>query len=224
MKPEDLPYKARELSLRERRTLDTYEFVSPKNRRLVTIVEPSRLALALELEFDPWIVDYVERPRGLRVGEKSIELCFWHRSISGIEQYELLTTNKEPTVHAARHAERRTAQILEAAKLAGTNLRVRRSSYCLVNRIPNSTRLLLLPYVQAAMSLPNSHVLEQAIKEHVEAIPRTTFYAIERSLPAFRGHELRAQVCALIHRGYLAIDPTIRLRLGNAVWRRETPP
>lgn len=219
MSTDPAPHSPRELTNREWRVLDTYEFKSPKlDGRIVAVVEPARLALALELEFDPDVVQYVERPRTLSTHEGQVELCFWHRTRSGAEHYDVLTSNKEATVHAVRRAERRTAQIAEAAETAGIRLRIRKTNYCLPHRIANSTHLQLLPYVQAAMALPNGHALEQAICEHLKATPRTTFYSIERSLSAFRSHEVRAQVCALIHRGDLQIDFNARLNVGNPVW------
>jgi len=221
---DDHPHLARELTPREWRTLDVYQYKSPKLGRCVTVIEPARLALALELEFDPGITHYTERPRALRVDEGSIELCFWHRTVTGFEQYDLLTSNKEATPHAVRRAERRTARIIETASSAGIRLRVRKTSYCLPNRIANSTRIQLLPYVQIARELPNAHALEQAIGEHTCVTPRTSFYAIERSLSAFRPHDVRAVVCALIHRGDLQLDPTDRLSLASAVWRTGGAP
>lgn len=213
------PHVARELTAREWRTCDVYQYRSPKNRRCVTVIEPSRLALALELEFDPTVTDYIERPRMLCVDDVNVELCFWHRTAAGLEMYDLLISNKEATTHAVRRAERRTARIIEVASAAGLRLRVRKTSYCLTNRIANSSRIQLLPYVQIERDLPNAHALEQAIGEHFSSTPTSSFYAIERSLTAFRPHDVRAVVSALIHRGDLELDLTARLGLGSTVSR-----
>ena len=218
------PYQPRPLSPRELRVLDTYAFRSPKNRRVVTVVDPARLALALAHDFNPHIKWYVERPRTITVSERPVELCFWYAMIGGEERFDLLTNQKEPTVHAVRRAERQTAMTFEAAATAGLTLQIRKYSYFLSWRIANTGRLQLLPYVQASRDLLNADAVEQAVQQHLIATPRTSFYAIERALAAFKPCDVRAQVCTMIHRGSLCIDLTTRLTLGSPVWQQGAAP
>lgn len=218
------PHAPRPLSPAEERREDIYVFQSPKNRRNVTVVEPTRLALALELEFDPSVTRYVERPRELTVGDQIVELCFWHETVEGEEQYDLLTSQKEATVHAVRRAERLTALTFEAAVKAGLPLRIRKTSHFLAGRIANTVRLQLLGYVQAAQALQSGLAVEQAVLQHLESTPRTTFYALERTLHAFQASDVRAHVCRMIHQGALSIEWTSRLSLGSALWRNGAVP
>lgn len=216
------PHVPRPLSPRELRVQDTYAFRSPKNGRVVTVVDPARLALALALEFNPEITRYVERPRTLTVAERPVELCFWQEMTTSEERYDLLTNQKESTVHAVRHAERQTALTFEAAASAGVTLRIRKFSHFLSERNANTGRLQLLPYVQASRDLLNGPAVEQAVNQHLSVIPRTSFYAIERALAAFKPCDVRAQVCTMIHRGALCIDLTTHLTLGSMLWRPGT--
>ena len=216
------PHEPRRLSGRELRVFDTYEFLSPKNgpNINVIVVEPSRLALALALEFDPSVTCYVERPRYLTVGDGIVELCFWHRCEDGRERYDLITNQKEATAHASRQAERKTALTFEAAVAAGIDLRIRKASHFLSEKTANTTRLLLLGYVQAAQTLVSAPAIEQAIEQHLSHTPRTTFYYIQRALCAFKACDVLSQASRMIHMGVLSLDWETRLSLSSMVWRQ----
>lgn len=95
-------FSSRVLTEAEQKKLDTYAFWSPKESRVVTVVEPCRLAIALELEFRPTIVEYAERPRSISTPTGLIELCFAYRTTSGTEHYEIFRREKELTAASIR--------------------------------------------------------------------------------------------------------------------------
>jgi len=100
-----LPYTARELSTKEVRDEDIYTFNSPKmgGRRTRVAMLPN-LILALQLEFDPEVESYIERPRQLACDSETYEFSFWYRLKSGREFLPLLvsTGSTEPGASASR--------------------------------------------------------------------------------------------------------------------------
>ncbi|MEI2796938.1 hypothetical protein V8246_14890 [Pseudoxanthomonas sp. F11] len=198
-------------------------FLSPKNGgRLVKVIEPCRLAIALELEFDPEITTYVERPRKLSVDGADLELCFWSRRSDTAESYQIFRRQPKPTVPAVRMEERICTNLLGAAKSAGMPLTIRKPASILANRVANATRLELLPYVQAASGLEGIETLVRAVTSCMEANPISSFYAIERSLcDPFDWRDIRSATCLLIHKGVLSIDLHERLRVSSKVRWKE---
>ncbi|MBB1059272.1 hypothetical protein [Marilutibacter spongiae] len=217
-----LPHNARVLTQAEEKRLDIYLYHSPKaNGRLVTVVEPCRLAIALALEFDPDVTAFVERPRFIVADDQNVELCFWIRRSDNSEQYLLFRRQNKPTVQAVRKEERLCASVLAACKKSGISLSIRKAASIATDRVANATRLEMLPYVQAATTLHSIDVLVPAIMQHMQIYRTSSFYGLERSLPPFDWRDVRSATCALIHQGRLRIDPAQRLTTATAVHLME---
>ncbi len=213
------PYSARDLSHREQIRLDAYHFISPKNGdRTVTVIEPCRLALALELEFDLSVTSYVERPRSLAIEGCQIELCFWLARTDGAESFISFRRQPKPTTNAVRTEEAVCAKLMEAARAAGIALTIRKPQSLVTARVANATRLELLPYVQSAADLKAKDVFVEAVLLHMNAHPLSSFHGIETSLSGtFDWRDIRCATCLLIHRGVLSIKFSERLTAGTQV-------
>ncbi|WP_447937038.1 hypothetical protein [Thermomonas fusca] len=213
------PFTSRPLTLAEEKRLDLYYYHSPKNgERLVSVVEPCRLAIALELEFDVDVTNYVERPRTLLVDEREVELCFWIRRRSAAETFVVFRRQPKPSVPALRAEERFCSKLVDAANTAGLSITIRKPASILASRVANATRLELLPYAQAAERLEGIDVFLSTILAHMESNPRSSFHTIERSLCGpFDWRDVRSATCLLIHRGVLAIDFNEKLKVSSAV-------
>lgn len=203
-----LPYSARSLSRREQIRLDCYHFISPKNGgRTVTVVEPCRLALALELEFDLSVACYVERPRTLAIDGCDIELCFWLARTDGAESFIAFRRQAKPTTHAVNAEEAFCGKLMTAARVAGIALTIRKPQSLVTARVANATRLELLPYVQSAADLKAVDVFIEAVLLHMNEHPLSSFHGIETSLSGtFDWRDIRCATCLLIHRGLLSIQ------------------
>lgn len=206
--PSLLPYSARSLSPRELIRLDCYHFISPKNRdRTVIVVEPCRLALALELEFDPSVKSYVERPRSLAIEGRDIELCFWLARTDGEESFIAFRRQAKPTTYAVNAEEALCGKLMTAARVTGIALTIRKPQSLVTARIANATRLELLPYVQSAADLKAVDVFIEAVLLHMNEHPLSSFHGIESSLGGtFDWRDIRCATCLLIHRGLLSIQ------------------
>lgn len=212
-------YSPRPLAHSESTRLDVYSFHSPRNdHRLVDVVEPCRLALALDLEFDPNVASYVERPRTLLVREREIELCFWVVKKDGTESFIAFRRQPDATVPALRAEHRLCSDLMEAALRAGLILAIRKTQSILNSRVANATRLELLPYVQAARRLKGVDVFTDAVMTHMGSNPVSSFHAIETSLRrAFDWRDVRTAACLLIHQGTLSINFNDRLRATSSI-------
>ena len=218
------PYAARELSPREQTKLDTYHYLSPRNDgRRVMVVEPCRLALALELEFDPSVVAFVERPRTLVVDGRELELCFWVSRRDGAESFLAFRRQAKPTVPAVQAEERLCNRLLDAARNAALNLTIRKPQSLMRMRVANATRLELLPYVQSAADIKGIDVLVEAVRLHISAYPSSSFHGIETSLARFDWRDVRCVTCLLIHQGYLTVNFNEKLTVSTQVRLREDP-
>lgn len=213
------PLTSRALTHREERKNDVYYYLSPKHKmRVVSVVEPCRLALALEYEFDPDVVSYVERPRCLSVEDRQIELCFWVSRRSGAESFSIFRRQSKPSIQAVRAEERVCSKLLDAARTAGLTLAIRKPQSLILARVANATRLELLPYVQAADALAGLTVFADAVLEHMRTHRVSSFHAIERTLCGpFDWRDVRSATCWLIHRGLLNIDVNQRLTVSTRV-------
>ncbi|HDS1635741.1 TPA: hypothetical protein ACXNG6_000066 [Stenotrophomonas maltophilia] len=212
-------YAPRPLARAESTRLDTYTYHSPRNdHRLVTVVEPCRLALALDLEFDPSVAAYVERPRTLLVRDRMIELCFWVSRKSGAESFIVFRRQAVASVPALRAEQQFCSELLEASQRAGLNLVIRKVQSILASRVANATRLELLPYVQAARRSRGVTVFVEAVMTHMRKNPVSSFHAIETSLrTTFDWRDIRSATCLLVHRGDLEINFNERLRTSSPV-------
>lgn len=221
--PNENPFQPRRLTHAEEKRLDLYYYHSPKNDgRLISVVEPCRLAIALELEFDPEVTSYVERPRTISVTGTKVELCFWIRYRNNAERFVAFRRQPKPTVPALRAEERFCSILLSDSKAASMTLEIRKPSSILASRVANATRLELLPYVQAAAGLDGIDVFLRAILNHMSSNPKSSFYAIERTLCGpFDWRDVRSATCLLIHRGVLEVDFGQKLKVSSAVSLKE---
>lgn len=206
----DLPFSPRDLTRQEQRREDLYLYHSPKLARTVAVIGVLALALALELDFSPDTVGFVERPRVLPYRDKEVELSFWQRERSGRERFYLLVPNVahevEPKSRQRRHRDAR--DIIEAANAAGISLQFVFEADVLAKAASIGTWFRLLPYVQTAMTLPHRHSIQERVLETFAMQSSMTMDQIEASLVGLNAADVRAVVCAHIHSGTLAIDPT----------------
>lgn len=205
---EPIPFGPRELTRSELIRSDIYAFESPKLRRRVTTIRPTALAVGLDLEFDPDIRVYVERPRVLECDSVKVELTYWCQTRKGLEQYILLTQGGSDT---ARAIARRLEAIQAAAKQAQIALRMVSEGVVLRRAQENVNRLRLLPWVQTARTLPNAAEIEGRLLELFEYQPKHALSQLERSLATFDARDVRAVTCQLVHAGTLKVDLTSRL-------------
>lgn len=204
----NLPFSARPLTPRERRRDDLYLYLSPKLGREVSLLHQGRLAMALELEFEPDVVAWVERPRLLSVGQSDIELCFWFRRKTGREGFQLFVdaknsrTDPRSRIKTHRHAR----DLIDAANRAGISLEFVLEAHLLerTNRIRIWYRLL--PFVQTATTLPHLASLERVTREAFSMQQKMSFLQLEQALKPHAGPDVRAVACHLIHSGFLHLD------------------
>ena len=99
-----LPFKPRPLTRSERNRREIFVFHSPRNRRVVTVVQILHLASALRFEFDPSLLAYVERPRRIALSPRQeIDISFWTRDRAGEELIRArIAAQIDPDVARAR--------------------------------------------------------------------------------------------------------------------------
>lgn len=215
----DIPFNARPLIRKEQRRRDLYLYRSPKLKRTVEVIGALSLTVALELEFSPSTVAFVERPRLLRYGGAEVELDFWQRERSGRERFHLLVSDDaleiEPISRRRRH--RSARELVEAANAAGISLEFVLEADLVARAAALGTWYRLLPYVQTAYSLPHRITIEERVLEAFSAQSRMTFMQMEATLRGLHPADVRAVVCALIHRGTLSIDAMKPLHLHTVV-------
>ncbi|WP_223574670.1 hypothetical protein [Xanthomonas citri] len=212
-------FSGRELSLRELKRQDIFFYYSPKLGRRVTVVEPSRLALALELEFDPTVLAYVPRPRSLDTQAGGIELCFWSCTKAGFEQFYSITSG---ATGGSKLEQRRTSLLL-AATTAKIALRLEPQAQYLHRATANANRLRLLPYVQIAQQLAQRESITARILDVFRFQPRQSFHQLERAVDEFDSRDVRATACALVHVGQLKLDWNSRLQRYSALEQGDVP-
>lgn len=216
------PFSARTLTTSERRRGDLYLFQSPKLRRRVEVLSCLASALALKFEFDPSVVNYVERPRTLTVRDGSrIELAFWTAESRGREQFWLMVPASE-TLHAGspRRQHRESQALFEAANAAHLSL-----EFIFEDQLRKESGLLgtwyrMLPYVQSAAVLPNRIALSEQIRAMFEDLARATLKQIEDTLSGFHPADVRAVTFALVHQGKLSLVKPSELGRFSVLERR----
>ena len=221
----DAPFENRPLTRSEQRRGDLYTFHSPKLGRSAEVIHRGRLAMALELEFDPGVLVWVERPRLLAVKDAEIELCFWWRHVSGREGFHLFVDAATTTTDARRRIRqhRQSRDLIEAANVAGLSLEFVFEAALLERKNMLTTWFRLLPYVQTAATLPHLAALERLVGEAFSMQERMSFLQLEQNLVTHAPADGRAVACRLIHRGALQLDvsqPLSRL----SVLSREIAP
>ena len=208
-----LPYTARELSPKEVRDEDIYTFNSPKmGARRTRVAMLPNLFLALQLEFDPEVESYVERPRRLICDAETYEFSFWYRTTSGREYLPLLVPvgSSEPSA-PARRRHRKERQLLEAAERARLPLKFEFEADLLQSATAFASWLRMLPGVQLASRFRHRFDLRARVLDIAGRFDRLRISQIVDALDGFPPGDVRCVICDLIHAGRLSIDPKFPL-------------
>jgi hypothetical protein len=203
------PYDGRELSLREVRDEDVYTFNSPKmDGRRTRVAKLANLILALQLEFDPEVESYIERPRQLACGSETYEFSFWYRLKSGREFLPLLvsTGSSEQGASAGRR-HRKERQLLEAAERAQLPLKFEFETDLLQLGATFASWLRMLPGVQLASRFNHRSDLRARILDVAKRFDRVRISQIIDALDGFPPGDVRCVIADLIHAGQMSIDP-----------------
>ncbi|MCD9127676.1 hypothetical protein [Luteimonas fraxinea] len=202
----DLPFRPRLLSLRERKSKDTYSFLSPKLDRIVEVVEPSRAQMAIEFEFDPAVLDFAERPRRLSVGQRDVELDFFTLERNGRERFWLFVPNAECYEPGSpRRVHRESTALVDAANNAHLALEFTFEADLIKRRSRFNQSLHLLPYAQDAMFLENRESLKEQLRTGLQALQRASIDQLWTLLAGFHRADVTAAIANLVHGGELII-------------------
>lgn len=202
------PFTQRELTLKERKRLDVYAFISPKNSfRLIRVVDPIQAATALRFELDPLVRAYVERPRRLALTEhRVIDITFWTRSITGEERFWLVVPAPATETVAGRRASRDQGLLSEATVRHGLQLNFIFEAELCADRIRIDACFRLLPYVQAASCVRDRLTIERKTLAILRAQPKQSFRRLEQQLQEHARADVRAVIAGLVHAGKVEID------------------
>lgn len=204
-----LPYCGRELSLKEVRDQDVYTYNSPKmGGRRTRVAKLANLILALQLEFDPEVENYIERPRQLACDSETYEFSFWYRLKSGREFLPLLVSSgsSEPGPSASRR-HRKERQLIEAAERAQLPMKFEFETDLLQIGPTFASWLRMLPGVQIASRFNHRSDLRARILDVVKHVDRARIDQIIDALHGFPPGDIRCVIADLIHAGQLSIDP-----------------
>lgn len=216
-------FAPRILAHQEQRRSDIYMFMSPKAGRRVIVARPSSLAFALELEFTPSVVMFVERPRRLPSTAGTIELSFWSRTEAGRETFTWIAHVPHTRQASPREEERRAEALRSAAQAAQIDLSVVSEPHLCRQPLVNMNRLRLLPWVQSAKHLDHAEEIRLRVLEAFQFRPRLSFVQIESDLRAYDWRDVRAVACALVHGGHASIDWAARLQPYSVLTMEATP-
>ena len=218
-----LPFTQRELTLKERKRLDVYAFVSPKNNnRLIRVVDPIQVAAALRFEHDPLVSAYIERPRRLALTEhRVIDITFWTRLTTGEEKFWLVVPAPSTETVGGRRASRDQGLLSEAATRHGLRLDFIFEAELCADRNRIDACFRLLPYVQAAAGVRDRLIIEQKILAILRVQPTPSLHQIEQQLQDHAKAEVRTVIAGLLHAGKAEMD--LRTPLSAATTLREGP-
>ncbi len=218
-----LPYQPRTLGLHELQAEDVYSFYSPKCGRLVRVIGLPRLLVALELEFDPSVEVFIERPRTLVVDQKELEFSWWHRHRSGREHLTLVVRAPETVMGSGGRARHRQAEaLLASAEAARLPLRFVFEAEMPLRGARATNQFRLLPSVQGAHRLSSRQALRQRVLEVVSTRERLRVDQIEQQLGGFSTADLSCGLADLIHSGEVGIDWDKPLGASSLTWRIES--
>ncbi len=218
-----LPFTSRLLTRSERNRREIFVFHSPRNNRVVTVAELLHLAIALQFEFNPSLVAYVERPRRIALSPRQdIDISFWTRDRAGNEHYYLAVPNAGTMGSTSG-----TVSIKERDKLDDAAARHDLQLTYITERemitaIANCTMAFeLLPHVWAYSRLVSRTLIRAEINAHLLNNPRTTLAQLLQLLK-FPPDSVRAVVAAMVHDGslslveYVAGNATVTLEVRRA--------
>ncbi|WP_440222838.1 hypothetical protein ACQQ2N_17430 [Dokdonella sp. MW10] len=217
------PFSPRLLTHHEQRRGDIYLFVSPKVHRQVAVFRPAALALALEYEFSPAVIDFVERPRRIASSMGETELSFWSRTKAGRETFTWIAHVPHTRQASPREEERRAEALRSAAQAAQITLSVVSEPHLCRQPLVNMNRLRLLPWVQTAKNLDHAEEIRLRVLEAFQFRPRLSFVQLESDLRAYDWRDVRAVASSLVHAGQASIDWTARLQPHSVLTMEATP-
>lgn len=215
----DRPYQSRELTRRELLRLDIHSFYSPKERRFVRVVGLAHLAMALQREFEPNCLEYVERPRMLTVGKEMYEFSFWTRSRNGRESLPLLVpTRSSVPVSSGRRRHREAEHLLAAAEAAHLPLEFVLETELLEQGAALASHLRMLASVQLAARQDNRPILRECVMTFVRSQERSRVSHIVSALGGYLMSDVRCVICDLVHAGQLDYDRAVAWSQHSLVW------
>lgn len=202
------PFTSRDLTLKERKRLDVYTFVSPKGGyRLRRLIDPIQAAAALRFEFDFSVHTYIERPRRLALTEdRVIDITFWTRSTTGEEKFWLVVPAPATKTVAGRRASRDQNLLSEATTRQGLKLDFIFEDELCADRNRIDAYFRLLPYLQAASDVRDRLIIEQKILAILRLHPTQSFRRIEQHLQDHAIADVRAVIAGLVHAGKVDVD------------------
>ncbi len=218
-----LPYKPRLLTRSERNRREIHVFYSPRNNRVVTVAEILHLAIALQFEFNPDLVAYLERPRRMALSPRQdIDISFWTRSRTGEERYYLAIPNAGTIGSSSGTVSIRDRDKLDEAA-ARHDLQLNYiTERDMISAIADcAVAFELLPHVWAYRRLLSRSLIRAEIKALLLNNPRTTLAQLLHLLP-FPPDSIRAVVAAMVHDGslrlvdYIAGNAVVTLEVGHA--------
>ena len=218
-----LPFKPRLLTRSERNRREIFVFHSPRNRRVVTIVQILHLAAALRFEFDPSLVAYIERPRRIALSPRQeIDISFWTRDRAGEERYYLAIPNAGTMSSTSGTVSTRDREALdEAAARHDLRLTYLTEREMISSIAQCAIAFELLPHVWAYSRLVSRSVIRERINRHLANNQRTTLAQLINQID-FPPDSVRAVVAAMIHDGtlslvdYIAGNATVTLEVRHA--------
>lgn len=214
------PFSPRLLGRGEFKKLDVFRFFSPKENRLVDLIGPFQLGYRLQLEFAPNVTAAVERPRRLQVSDRSLELTFWWREVSGREHFALLVPDADTVPAPDKHRRpRQMERLLNSAGSAGIDLKLVTEEQVQQKHARTELYYQLLGFVQSAKNLKSDLILRQEVLAVASQFARITIQQLETDLARYPRPHLYIVIAELIYLGALATDATSRLLRSSLVWR-----
>lgn len=203
-----LPHQPRRLSRSERTRREVLIYYSPRNDRIVTLADAVNIALGLQLEFDPAVARFVERPRRIALTTKQqIDLSFWIRGHDGQERYYLAIPAGGTTGSTSGTVSIRNRDVLDAAAHRhGIELQYVTERELLYSSAERGAYWQLLPHVQHHRRLVNRVLVRAGIDAALALTPRSTLRALTQQFAErFTTDQVAAVVGTMIHQGALRI-------------------
>ncbi|WP_372172619.1 hypothetical protein [Xanthomonas axonopodis] len=201
-----LPYVPRKLTRSERTRRELFVFHSPRNARIVTVTEFLHLTLALQLEFDPNLQSYVERPRRIALSTRQdIDISFWTRSKQGEERYYLAIPASGTIGSTSGIVSIRDQEALDAAAERHGLRLIYITERELISSIADcAVRFELLHHVWAYQRLVTRSTIQDQILALLTNRPRLTLSGLIQHL-AVDADSVRAVVAGMVHAGRLRL-------------------
>lgn len=201
-----LPHEPRKLTRSELNRREVFVFPSPRNARIVTIAEFLHLTLALQLEFDPNLQCYVERPRRIALSPRQeIDISFWTRNKQGEECYYLAIPASGTIGSTSGTVSIRDREALDAAAERHALQLTYITERELISSIADcAVRFELLHHVWAYQRLVSRSIIQEQILALLTNRPRLTLSGLIQHL-AFDADNVRAVVAGMVHAGRLRL-------------------